>query len=62
MIRVRPQVEAEIQEAMAWYGERAPGLDRIFHRTVLDVLFRLEVVVLACLHERRSPERWPGSV
>ena len=94
-IRVRPQVEADIQEAMAWYGERAPGLDRAFHQAVLDALVRLcespemyrvirgdvrrvvlrrfpfalfclfdgtEVVILACIRERRSPEQWPGSV
>jgi plasmid stabilization system protein ParE len=94
-IRVRPQVEADIRAAMVWYGERVPGLDRAFHRAVLDALDRLcespemyrviqgdvrrvilrrfpyalfylfdgtEVVVLACIHERRSPEQWPGSV
>ncbi|MCG8466859.1 MAG: type II toxin-antitoxin system RelE/ParE family toxin [Gemmatimonadetes bacterium] len=91
-IRVRPQVETELDDAMAWYGARAAGLDRDFYKTFLDVLASIaespeiyqrihgevrrvvfrrfpyavfyvfdghEVVVLACLHERRSPERWP---
>jgi plasmid stabilization system protein ParE len=91
-IRVRPQVEGEIVEAMAWYERRSPGLGRSFYRTHLGVLTLIaenpelyskirgdvrrvgfprfpyalfyifeddEVVVLSCLHEKRSPERWP---
>jgi hypothetical protein len=37
-IRVRPQVEGEIVEAMAWYELRAPGLGSKFYRTYLGVL------------------------
>jgi plasmid stabilization system protein ParE len=37
-IRVRPQVEGEIVEAMAWYELRAPGLGSEFYRTYLGVL------------------------
>jgi len=37
-IRVRPLVEAEILEAMAWYQGRSPGLERAFYRAYLDVL------------------------
>ena len=92
-VRIRPQVEAEIVEAMAWYSERVPGLDQDFYRTFLGILSNLsespemyrrvrgdvrrvifrrfpyalfyifdqsEVVVLTCMHERRSPDRWPG--
>ena len=91
-VRVRPEVEAEIVDAMAWYQSRAAGIDLAFFRAFLDVLglvqenpelyrkvrgevgrviFRKfpyavfyvfdghEVVVLACLHERRSPDMWP---
>jgi toxin ParE1/3/4 len=91
-IRVRPQVEGEIVEAMAWYEQRSRGLGVAFYRTYLEVLTRIadtpelysrvrsdvrrvilhrfpyavfylfdgnEVVVLSCLHEKRSPERWP---
>lgn len=93
-IRVRPQVESEIADAMAWYGGRALGLDRDFYGVFLDVLSSIaespelyrrvrgdvrrvifrrfpyalfyvfdghEVVVLACLHERRSPDQWPST-
>lgn len=93
-IRIRPQVEAEIHEAMVWYGDRVPGLDGEFYRTVGEMLTRIsdtpeafpairgeirrttlrkfpyalfyvfdgaEVVVLAFIHERRSPARWPAS-
>ena len=91
-VRVRPQVEGEIIEAMAWYQSRAPGVDLAFYRAFLGVLeaigetpklyrkvrgdvrrviFRRfpyalfyvlggdEVVVLACLHEKRNPDLWP---
>lgn len=91
-IRVRPQVEGEILEAMAWYQDRAPALDLAFYQAYLDVLsviaetpelyrrvrgdvrrviFRrfpyalfyvfdgAEVVLLACLHEKRNPGLWP---
>jgi len=91
-LRLRPQVEAEIADAMVWYGSRAPGLDQDFYGKFLDVLSSIaespemyrrihgdvrrvifrrfpyavfylfdhhEIVVLACLHERRSPDRWP---
>jgi plasmid stabilization system protein ParE len=91
-IRLRPQVEDEVTEAMAWYQGRRSGLELDFYRTFLEVLdviaespdlyrtvygdvrrvvFRRfpyvlfyiftddEVVVLACMHERRSPDRWP---
>jgi hypothetical protein len=37
-IRVRPQVEGEIVEAMAWYERRSPGLGRSFYRTHVGVL------------------------
>lgn len=40
-IRIRPQVEAEIHEAMVWYGDRVPGLDREFYRTVGEMLARI---------------------
>ncbi|NJD20730.1 MAG: type II toxin-antitoxin system RelE/ParE family toxin [Gemmatimonadetes bacterium] len=93
-IRIRPQVEAEISEAMAWYGDRVPGLDGAFLRALTVALVRVsevpesyatirgavrrailrkfpyavyyvfdgvEVIVLACIHERRSPERWPAA-
>jgi toxin ParE1/3/4 len=37
-IRVRPQVEGEIVEAMAWYELRSEGLGLEFYRTYLSVL------------------------
>jgi hypothetical protein len=37
-IRVRPQVEGEIVEAMAWYELRSPGLGAMFYRTYVGVL------------------------
>ena len=37
-IRVRPQVEGEIIEAMAWYELRSPGLGSEFYRAYLGVL------------------------
>jgi plasmid stabilization system protein ParE len=91
-IRVRPQVEGEIVEAMAWYERRAPELGLEFYRTYLEVLTRIaenpelyrkvrgdvrrvvlrrfpyavfylfdgdEIVIVSCLHEKRSPDRWP---
>jgi plasmid stabilization system protein ParE len=91
-IRLRPEVETEVLEAMAWYQDRASGVDRDFYRTFHDTLASLresperfarvrgevrrvvfrrfpyalfyvldgdEVVVLGCVHERRSPEHWP---
>ncbi len=93
-IRIRPQVEVEINEATAWYRDRAPGLDRAFLRAVSEGLARIseapescptirgevrrailrkfpyavlyvfdgaETIVLACIHERRTPARWPDS-
>jgi plasmid stabilization system protein ParE len=91
-IRVRPQVEGEIVEAMAWYHLRSEQLDLAFYRAYADVLSVIsetpelyrkiygevrrvimrrfpyavfyvfdgsEVVVLSCLHEKRSPDLWP---
>ena len=37
-IRVRPQAEGEIIEAMAWYEARSPGLGQDFYRTFLGTL------------------------
>ena len=37
-IRVRPEVEGEIVEAMAWYELRSIGLGSEFYRTYLSVL------------------------
>jgi hypothetical protein len=56
-IRLRPEVETEVLEAMAWYQDRASGVDRDF--ALFYVLDGDEVVVLGCVHERRSPEHWP---
>jgi len=91
-IRLRPEVETEVLEAMAWYQARASGVDRDFYRAFRDIVTSLEeaprryatvrgevrrvvfrrfpyllfyvvegdeVVVLACVHERRGPENWP---
>lgn len=37
-IRVRPQVEGEIVDVMAWYEARSPGLGPEFYRTYVGVL------------------------
>jgi plasmid stabilization system protein ParE len=91
-IRLRPQVEREIVEAMAWYESRSEGLGVAFWWACAQTLFLVadnpemyravhsdvrrailrrfpyalfyrfdgsDVVLLACLHENRSPELWP---
>lgn len=35
-VRFRPQLTDEITEAMAWYYERSPGLEKDFFRTFDD--------------------------
>ena len=37
-IRIRPQVEGEIVEAMASYEMRSPGLGRSFYRRYVEIL------------------------
>ena len=41
-------------------GEARRVVFRRFPYALFYVFTGSEVVVLACLHERRSPERWPG--
>jgi plasmid stabilization system protein ParE len=41
-IRLRPEVETEVLEAMAWYQERPSGVDRDFYRAFRDTLTSLE--------------------
>lgn len=33
---------------------------RRFPYALFDIVDKAEVVVLSCLHERRSPDRWPA--
>lgn len=91
-VRARPEVEADVRDAIEWYAQRVPELGSEFHRAFLDLVEQVadapeatgvsvgnvrravfrrfpyllfyavethEVVLLACVHERRSPDSWP---
>jgi plasmid stabilization system protein ParE len=64
---VRPAAAADIDEAFLWYEDQRPGLGQEFlaaAQAVIDAIakhFRVYeevVVVVACMHGRRSPRRW----
>lgn len=56
---VRPEVEADIAEAEAWYEERQEGLGKEFTRTVRDALRQLPINPLIYrLRHRRLGVRW----
>jgi plasmid stabilization system protein ParE len=41
-------------------GEVRRVIFRRFPHALFYIIEHFEVVVLACMHERRSPDRWPG--
>ena len=56
---VRPEVEADIAEAEAWYEQREEGLGKDFTRTVRDAIRSLpENPLIYRLRHRRLGIRW----
>jgi hypothetical protein len=56
---VRPEVEADIAEAEAWYEKRQQGLGKVFTRTVRDALRELPINALIYrLRHQRLGVRW----
>lgn len=66
---VRPEVEADIAEAEAWYEERQEGLGKEFRRAVRDAVRELPInpLIYRLRHPRlgvrwRYPRRFPDRI
>jgi plasmid stabilization system protein ParE len=58
-LRVRPQVESDIEAAALWYEERQPGLGGEFIREVRQAMAGLALnPIIYPIRHRRYPVRW----
>lgn len=61
---VRPAAAADIDEAFLWYEAQRPGLGHEFLAAAQAAIDAVSghphdvIVVVACMHGRRSPRRW----
>jgi toxin ParE1/3/4 len=58
-LRVRPQVESDIDAAAQWYEGQQPGLGREFTTAIREAMARLTLnPLLYPIRHRRYPLRW----
>ena len=51
---IRPEAQADIEEAAFWYEDQRPALGELFTRELFELIHR----IVAVLHQRRDPAVW----